>query len=507
MGKLAFYSNQWFEEQNANLDAAIEKEMAEKEMAEITQAMPFKLTENKAEKAAALEQKKTALKEEMVATLAKKTPEIRKKFQTIGWYWGSFLVSIIIALCVGWQYIQTNLVGFCTWLIIVILAVTLGILVHHAILNKATNGVLPKGIFRSQKKRGKAAPAQGSPKFSNFTASDFSNATKKQVILDRIKEYKQENEGRIRNETDTFALSSGVVRGFLIIAISVAVLYYLFGLSSVLPVQLVLVFNVILVYYGIKPKEVLPTQLQAQIPEDFGTISSIPGVKGSANILKENLTRMETAILDEIENELTLVGNAASQAEVLREKIKAKINALTEKVNMLTISGKKGLEQYALVVLLVVIGIVNVFYLGSNGNSLDDLLKGINLFAAAMLAAIGVGLGKSIQGLLIAPMKKKIEETFDKVLFSLAKIKDTLTNTNNKVTSVFDEIRGIIDLLLDSNFLSFVPADIVACVSIGSMIAISGVLMLLPVVIVSGLKDIFLLLLEFIVAAYFVEKA
>ena len=303
-----------------------------------------------------------------------------------------------------------------------------------------------------------------------------------------------------KNHVQSFSISPGTVRGFLIIWVIVILGFYVFikGLTEP-PIHFIVAFNIILAYYGIKPKDILPTPLQASIPTDYGTLKRYKPLDEFLDKTNNFLEDIKNQVIDIVGNLEAIGKSYEDKANKYLADIKEEIDQFTILVKKLSVKGKTVIEQIGLLILLVAIGIFSIWYIETYNEPLDA----ITISLAAFISAISIAFGTNLQDIMakyvqphIRNSKIIIEQSIFEVSQILTPVKDITGETISKIQKEINNVR-------EANLMIYLPKDIIAAISILFMTFLGGLLLILPEVVLS---EFFLLILEFIIGYYFITK-
>ncbi|GAI70443.1 unnamed protein product, partial [marine sediment metagenome] len=175
-----------------------------------------------------------------------------------------------------------------------------------------------------------------------------------------------------KNYRQSFSISPGTVRFFLIIWVIAILGFYVFikGLTEP-PIHFIIAFNIILAYYGITSKDILPTPLQVSIPTDYGTLKRYKPLDEFLDKTNNFLEDIKDQVIDIVCNFEAIGDSYEDKANKYLTDIKEEIDQFTILVKKLSVKGKTVIEQIGLLILLVVIGIFSIWYIETYSEPLD----------------------------------------------------------------------------------------------------------------------------------------
>lgn len=315
------------------------------------------------------------------------------------------------------------------------------------------------------------------------------------------------------NESSSFMLRAGTIRGFLMVVISIVTIFYVLSVSIV-PLNFIIALNIILLYYEIKPEEVLPTKFVSKIPEKYGTIDRMPRVSNAIEDIKLKLNKINKEvdkILEDIENKFTVIIDKAEKSiKVLNKETQQKVDKLdknldkfSEVVDNYVIKGKSFVEQLGLFFLLILVALLSLWVINESADPFDT----ISISFAAILAAVSIASGLNIQEMMVNKLKNKLNESFELVINGIDQVKssflDTFEEIKKKKDDTIKKAQNMLDEFLASNVLIYFPKDIVAGFSINFMVCIVSIMFIFPIFLSN---DVFLIAIEFIIGYYFLTK-
>ncbi len=317
-------------------------------------------------------------------------------------------------------------------------------------------------------------------------------------LLVKKEDDKNNNNKKKDREKETLILPGGIVRGILMISVTFVSLYYIFTLLTI-PLHFIIILNIILVYYGIKPKDVLPKQFVVDIPEMYGTISRMPIIPDLIENVEDRLKDIEDwtlRLLREFKKDVTKL---TRKVENLREKVNAKIDSFTDLVSTLTVKSKSLLEQIGLIIILIITIVLSALFISSSNQPLDFL----NIILASTIALITIAFGINIQEIMMNHIKPWINCQFNEIIGGLTIITDSVEELSDDILNTIEKIEDQLDKIKTTNFLMYLPKDLVASISVNGMVAICGLMFILPII---AFNQVFLIIIEFIIGYYFMTK-
>ncbi|MFW9972391.1 MAG: hypothetical protein ACFFDF_19560 [Candidatus Odinarchaeota archaeon] len=296
----------------------------------------------------------------------------------------------------------------------------------------------------------------------------------------------------------SLALCSGSVRGYLIICLLIVSAFYLI-FQQALPLHFLIAFNIILLYYEIKPEEVLPKQFVVEIPENYATLDRMPKVSKFVDDVIKKLEMIRDETDDFLKNFKNELDNLSKKGEEALKDLIDKAKNLIDHTKKFSVKGKTFFEQIGLMVLLVSIGVFSGLYIETSA----DPSNIITISLAAFLAAISIGFGLNLSELMVNGLKGHFEESMKKLKEGTKEIQKFLEGIKKYEDKILRTIEELRKEFRKKNILTFLPQDIVACISINAMAYLSSVALLIPTMFLS---EIVLIGMEFIIGYYFLTK-
>lgn len=401
-----------------------------------------------------------------------------------------FMVSVIawaVTLIIGkgcGLLTENYIAVLCSYVIWVLAAIMGGF--------SARKLVLLKPVKKQANKNERKPPIKNSEKFKK---KEQQKIEKRKKIQKKKKELIQED---FDNIEQPLALRSGTVRGFLIISTVIMVISYLIFEMNI-PLHFLIAFNIILLYYEIKPAEILPKQFVIDIPEKYATLDRMPKVSKFIDDMVDRMEQIQKdtnrliTYLDKTSNELSTKG------EAFLEKVEERVDNFLEYANKFTVKGKTFFEQISLMLLLILIAVFSAMYIEAS----TDQFNAITISLAAFLAAVSIGFGVNISEIMGKKLKNKLKNAKDAIITSVEKIRDALVNFSTKKDDIITGITDALNKFKRTNILTFLPKDIVACISVNVMAYICGVSLFMPTLLLS---EFLLIGIEFIIGYYFLTK-
>ncbi|NHI94927.1 MAG: hypothetical protein EAX96_20730 [Candidatus Lokiarchaeota archaeon] len=310
---------------------------------------------------------------------------------------------------------------------------------------------------------------------------------------------------KMKHQLEPLNIPAGLVRLFLIFMIFTVYIYFLllqFGNPSItVPASILIIVNVIITFYGFKPSNILPKEhlienLPKSPPTNGEILNNLPIIKDAINKFQENFQKA----LDDVKQFAEQIDTDANK---LIETFKNRLLDLEKIVdNIPPYSPQTGsvqdlIDKYNYLILVVLLAIVNFFVPINAANQLITIpaFSGLGAFLGYLARN---QINNSVRGEIrtqIKNLKQQLETIQQAMNVSAANLTNTINNIQTQLNNWFTDFK-------EKNFLSMIPTNYSALLTIGFVSFLSLAVFLIPL----PLPEAIFTTMEWFVLYYFTSK-